>query len=301
MNRCLVICTALFLLSSFTLDAQVHIIYSGDSAVLVTQSMLHGTVQWQSSPDQLNWTDVPGWNHDSLYFWPPDSLTWYRASIFSGTCNPVFSNPQGVRKFLCGDTITDGRDGRKYPTVQIGNQCWMSRNINVGTMIDGALSMANDSLIQKYCYDNDSSNCNTYGAMYQWDELMNYSIVPGSQGICPTGFHVPTDNEILSLEIFLGMDPGVAALMNTWRGTDEGTKLKQGGTSGFNANLSGVRYDGGLFYSKGTFEYIYTSDTYPFNNLLALRRCLNLSDPTIGRFYNTTKTIGGSLRCLKNP
>ncbi len=285
----------------YMLNAQMHIVYTGDSVVLVAASISHGTIQWQSSQDQSNWTDVPGWNHDSVCFSPPDSLTWYRAKVTSGTCHPLFSPPRAVRKFLCGDTISDYRDGRKYPTVKIGNQCWMGKNMNVGAMVPGALSMQNDSVIEKYCFNNDSNNCNIYGALYQWDELMDYTTVPGSQGICPKGWHVPTDQEILSLEIFLGMDAGVAALMNTWRGTDQGTQLKPGGTSGFNANLTGIRYDGGLFYNNGTFEYIYTSNTYSFNTLLALRRCLSDVDPMVGRYNNTTKTIGGSLRCLKNP
>lgn len=284
---------------TLSVKGQVHIVYTGDSAVLVTAGVSHGTVQWQSSDDQLNWVDVPGWTFDSMSFPPPDSLTWYRAKILSGTCQPIFSPAQGVRKFVCGDTITDYRDGRQYPTVLIGSQCWMGKNMNVGVMVPGAQTMANDSVIEKYCFDNDTSNCNIYGALYQWDELMDYSTVPGSQGICPKGWYVPTDQALLSLEIFLGMDPGVANLMNTWRGTDEGAKLKQGGSSGFNANLTGVRYDGGYFYNNGTFEYLYTSNTYSFNTLLALRRCLSDPDPKVGRYNNTTKTNGGSLRCLK--
>lgn len=281
-------------------QAQIHVVYTGDSAVLVADGMKHGTLQWQSSTDMTTWSGVIGWNYDSVSFAPPDTLTWFRAKVTSGTCDPVYSIPQGIRKFACGDTINDYRDGRPYTTVQIGTQCWMGKNLNTGTMIYGHLAMQNDSVIEKYCFGNDTNHCNTYGALYQWDELMMYGNTPGAQGICPKGWHVPTDQEILSLEIFLGMDAGAAALMNTWRGTDEGTKLKAGGSSGFNANLTGLRYDGGLFYNMGTFEYIYTSNTYSFNTLLALRRCMSDTDPKIGRYNNTTKTVGGSVRCLKN-
>ncbi len=278
----------------------VHVISTGEPAMLVVDGLKHGSVQWQSSTDQVNWTDEQGWNYDSVSFTPGNTLKWYRAKIISGTCDPVYSSEQGIRLFQCGEDITDNRDGKVYPTVQIGTQCWMGKNMNVGTMIYGHLAMQNDSILEKYCFANDTNSCNTYGALYQWDEAMQYATNPGAQGICPKGWHIPTDQEILSLEIFLGMNSGVANLMNTWRGTDEGTKLKQGGSSGFNANLPGIRYDGGLFYMEGTFEYLYTSNYNTSTPASILRRCLSISDPTIGRYNNTSKTMGSSIRCLKN-
>lgn len=293
----------LLIMASFTdeLWGQIHVISTGEPAMLVADGMKHGSIQWQSSPDMINWTDIPGWTHDSAVFTPPATLTWYRARISSGSCNPVYSSIQGVVIFHCGDSLTDPRDGRVYPSVQIGSQCWLGKNLNVGTMIYGHLAMQNDSIIEKYCFANDTNHCNTYGALYQWDEMMQYTVTSGAQGICPKGWHIPTDQEILSLEIFLGMSTYAAGLMNTWRGTNEGTKIKQGGSSGFNANLTGIRYDGGLFYNLGTFEYIYTSNTNNSNATLALRRCLNDADPTIGRYNNTYKTVGGSVRCLQDP
>jgi uncharacterized protein (TIGR02145 family) len=296
------LCTMLLMLwIASAMEAQpVHVITTGQPAMLVAGGFSHGSVQWQSSTDKVTWTNIPGWVTDSVTFPPPVNLTWYRAEIVSGTCSPICSDIQGVRLFQCGEPFTDTRDGRVYPTVQIGNQCWFGSNMNVGTMIYGHLNMLNDSVIEKYCFGNDTNNCNTYGALYQWDEMMQYVTAPGAQGICPQGWHIPTDQDILSLEIFLGMASATANLMNTWRGTDEGTKIKQGGSSGFNANLTGLRYDGGMFYNQGTFEYIYTSNTYSFNTLLALRRCLSSTDPTIGRYNNTSKTVGASVRCLKD-
>ncbi len=291
----------LITIASSAFSQQIQVIYSSGPALLAAGGVKHGDIQWQSSPDLVAWTDVAGWNSDTISFVPSTTLTYYRAKITSGTCNVIYSDIQGLRRFNCGDSLVDDRDAQIYPTVQIGTQCWMGRNMNIGTMIYGHLNMQNDSIIEKYCYVNDTNSCNTYGALYQWDEMMQYINTPGSRGICPKGFHIPTDQEILSLEIYLGMNPSIANLMNTWRGTDEGTKIKQGGSSGFNANLPGVRYDGGLFYMEGTFEFIFTSDTNFSAPTMALRRCINNSDPTIGRYNNTSKTMGASARCIMNP
>ena len=83
--------------------------------------------------------------------------------------------------------ITDTRDGQEYSTVQIGSQCWMAENLNIGIMIPGANTMGNNEEIEKYCYNNDESNCDIYGGLYQWNEMMQYTTTPGVQGICPTG------------------------------------------------------------------------------------------------------------------
>jgi len=275
-------------------------VLASKQVMLVADGITHGTVQWQSSPDAISWTDLPGLNADTALLFPAIGLMHYRAQITSGTCNPVYSTTHALQGFHCGDTITDSRDGQKYPTVQIGTQCWMGKNMNIGVMIDGTLPMLNDSIIQKYCFNNDTNSCNTYGALYQWNEMMQYTVTPGTRGICPAGWHVPTDQKYLNLEIYLGMQPSTATLMNTWRGTDEGAKIKQGGSSGFNANLTGLRYDGGLYYNEGTFEFLLTSNINPFQPTLALRRCLSITDPSIGRFNNTSITMGGSVRCLLN-
>lgn len=278
----------------------VHVISTGEPAMLVADGYKHGLIQWESSVDLVMWNDVSGWNYDSVVFSPPITTHYYRARIESGTCPVIYSEVQGIRLFQCGDTLVDERDGRVYPTVQIGTQCWMGKNMNVGVMIYGHLAMQNDSIIERYCFANDTNNCNNYGALYQWNEMMQYSTTPGAQGICPAGWHVPTDQEYITLELYLGMSPSVVNLMNTWRGTDQGAQLKIGGSSGFNANLTGLRYDGGLFYNQGTFEYLYTSNENTSSTPYALRRCLSSGDASIGRYNNTSKTVGGSVRCIKD-
>ena len=69
----------------------------------------------------------------------------------------------------------------------------MAQNLNVGTKISGSSEQINNGIIEKYCYYNDENNCNVYGALYQWDEAMRYSTTEGVKGICPSGWHLPTD------------------------------------------------------------------------------------------------------------
>ncbi len=161
-------------------------------------------------------------------------------------------------------TVTDA-DGNVYNTVQIGEQCWMKENLRVGTLIDGSQEMTSGNGIEKYCYLNDSVNCETYGGLYQWNEMMQYSTTPGVQGICPSGWHLPTDDEWKELEIYLGMSQTEADDIE-WRGTNQGEQMKStsgwyddgNGTnsSGFTALPGGYRFNDGSFQNlirRGTF------------------------------------------------
>jgi uncharacterized protein (TIGR02145 family) len=95
-------------------------------------------------------------------------------------------------------------DNNNYTTVNIGTQVWMAENLKVGVSIDGTQEQTDNGTIEKYCYDNDEANCNVYGGLYQWNEIMQYSTTPGTQGICPIGWHIPTNAELNTLTSFLG-------------------------------------------------------------------------------------------------
>jgi uncharacterized protein (TIGR02145 family) len=87
--------------------------------------------------------------------------------------------------------FTDERDGNTYNWVQIGNQIWMAENLNYGTSIDGATHQLNNDIIEKYCLGSSNNDCNLYGGLYQWNEMMNYTNYEKSRGICPEGWHIP--------------------------------------------------------------------------------------------------------------
>jgi uncharacterized protein (TIGR02145 family) len=94
--------------------------------------------------------------------------------------------------------------GKWYNTTEIGTQCWMAQNMNVGIRIDSNLSPSNNGIIEKYCINNEEDSCSVYGGLYNWNEFMQYSITEKAKGICPDGWHIPSENEWDTLVEFLG-------------------------------------------------------------------------------------------------
>jgi uncharacterized protein (TIGR02145 family) len=108
-------------------------------------------------------------------------------------------------------------------SVVIGDQTWMSKNLNIGNMINENQASANNNVIEKHCYNNDTAMCSIYGGLYTWNEIMRYQIQEGSQGICPTGWHVPSLTDWQILLQHLGGNPS------------SGGKLKEPGTEHWNS------------------------------------------------------------------
>ncbi|MCD4735302.1 MAG: hypothetical protein K8R53_04620, partial [Bacteroidales bacterium] len=98
----------------------------------------------------------------------------------------------------CGETFI--YSNQEYETDSIGNQCWMSENLNVGIQIQNTTDQTDNNEIEKYCYDNDPVNCDAYGGLYKWDEAMKYATNSNIRGICPAGWHIPSDDEWKTLE-----------------------------------------------------------------------------------------------------
>lgn len=111
----------------------------------------------------------------------------------------------------CGE-VTD-YDGNVYPTVQLGSQCWMAKNLRVTHYADGsALTLGTEtSPTARYYYypDGKAEHAADYGLLYSWYTVMNghatsEEVPSGVQGICPAGWHLPSNFEWMSLEDFLG-------------------------------------------------------------------------------------------------
>ena len=211
--------------------------------------------------------------------------------------------------FICGSQLEDQRDGKVYNTVSIGEQCWMAENLNAGEMILSDAEPVAESGIEKYCYDDDPGNCELYGGLYTWDELMQNTLVESSQGVCPEGWHVPSDYEWKLLERTIGMSVA-ASDSAAWRGTDEGGKLKAAGTAFWNppntgatnstlfsALPSGMMYHDGSFSGKGDFAVYWTST--PVLETQVWYRYLHTNETRIMRVdgYRPNTT---PVRCVKD-
>ncbi len=189
-----------------------------------------------------------------------------------------------------GENAVIDIDGNAYATVEIGDKVWMRENLKVEHDPDG-------KSITSFCYNDNDSLSATYGRLYTWDVSMNGSVTEGAQGICPDGWHIPSDAEWIELEVFLGMDRGIAEMENIWRGTDEGAKLRVGGSSGYDARYAGRRSTAGGYSLLGFFEYVWTSTEY---GDYAWRRCLRSDVNTVGRWNTFPKTYAFSVRCIKD-
>ena len=209
----------------------------------------------------------------------------------------------------CGDPFTDTRNGEVYNTVIIGEQCWMAENLNIGEMINGIEEMTDNGIIEKYCYNDSILNCDTYGGLYQWDEMMQYTIDTARQGICPAGWHLPTDYEWKILEGNVDSRYGVGD--PEWdndgsRGYNAGFNLKSilgwaihgNGSDAyeFTAKSGGMRFYNEDFKNKGYTASFWSSNG--FNYYKAWHRSCS-SDMDVFR-YGWEKEIGLSIRCLKD-
>ena len=102
--------------------------------------------------------------------------------------------------FTCGTSTVD-YEGQTYSTVQIDTQCWFAENLNVGTMlVSGSTNPTDNGTIEKWCYNNSTTNCTNEGGLYNWDEMMDYTTTEEAQGICPSGWHIPTHTEMTDME-----------------------------------------------------------------------------------------------------
>lgn len=215
---------------------------------------------------------------------------------------------QEIRK-PCPGLPTITYDGQLYNTILIGKQCWLRENLNVGVMVNNYEQQSNNGIIEKYCYENYSSNCDLYGGLYEWEEMMKFDTTEGIQGICPPNWHIPSDEEWKILEG--AVDSKYFADDEEWdlinhRGYDAGDRLKS--VDGWNYNggsnfyhffaLPGGYHSGGNWFDDlGTYSNFWSSTQLDDDR--AWNRLLYASRSRITR-YGKFKHQGFSVRCIKD-
>jgi uncharacterized protein (TIGR02145 family) len=199
--------------------------------------------------------------------------------------------------FNCGGDLTDIRDGKKYKTAMLSGRCWMRENLNYGSTLSSPSGpvQTDNCLFEKYCSPDDVG-CTKFGGMYQWDEMMDYTVTPGSKGICPPEWHVPAEAEWQSLidNVLTGVGAPVANAL-------AGSTLKDAVVTGsFYALLCGMDYNNNYWaFTNGsnTGTHFWTSTAY--NATHALARGLNVYTPSVSR-YPGSRGNAFSLRCVKD-
>jgi uncharacterized protein (TIGR02145 family) len=221
-------------------------------------------------------------------------------------------------------TVTDF-DGNVYTTIGPGNQRWLAQDLKVTHYADGTpIPMVEnvsewDALSDSdkaYCwYDNNASNGDDYGVLYTWAAAMNGAVSSDAnpshiQGVCPTGWHLPSDSEWKFFETeVLGLSEA-AANDDGWRGTDAGGLLKETGITywdtpntgathdyGFHGRGAGMRTSSGVFSEIKQGAWFWTATEN--DSQKAWTRSLSYDRSSIGRTF-LYKNDGFLVRCIKD-
>lgn len=215
-------------------------------------------------------------------------------------------NSNAYQKFL------DSRNGRSYYYLTINGKdgasvTVMAENLNIGEMVNGDKDQTNDSKIERYCYDNDTTKCDKYGGLYQWAEMMKLpsecntkscadSIKPNHQGICPDGWRLLTYDDLVVILNADGNEDGI-----------KGARAQGFGgynTTGYSLLGAGLRRPTGEFkdcLGKETYWY-YPGEILVDGEMFVLGSNTSYRDNSIygPSNFNYTKLEGRSVRCVKS-
>ncbi|MDY6265438.1 MAG: FISUMP domain-containing protein [Fibrobacter sp.] len=214
-------------------------------------------------------------------------------------------------------TFTDSRNGRSYYYMEFkgvnrqGDSATvtaMAENLNIGEMVAGDKDQADDSKVERYCYDNDTINCDRYGGLYQWAEMMKLpsecntkscadSIKPNHQGICPDDWRLLTYDDFVVILNSNGNNHGIEGVRSTFG---------FGGynTTGYSLVGAGLRRPTGEFkdcLEKETYWY-YPGEILVDGEMFVLGSNTSYRDNSIygPSNFNYTKLEGRSVRCVKS-
>ncbi|MBT5148053.1 MAG: hypothetical protein HOM41_05780, partial [Flavobacteriales bacterium] len=199
---------------------------------------------------------------------------------WSEFCPEIFSS--------CGDDI--GHEGYYYSTVLIGDQCWFSENCRYLPVVSPSNEgNTTDPYYYVYGYEGTdvtaaqaTANYATYGVLYNWPAVM-------TEGICPSGWHIPSDEEFTELTDFLGGEDVAGGKMKDdvqWNGSN---------SSGWTGLPGGYRDSGGFFIHADGGHWWSASES----GSVSWKRRLDLSDDNVDRNPNF-RSAGFSARCLRD-
>ena len=202
----------------------------------------------------------------------------YDCSATKSTSIVVQPNPA----FTCGNPFTDPRDNRIYPSIQLGTQCWMASNLDFGIGISDLTPQTDNCIPEKYT---GPASQVPRPAFYQWDELMGYEDTPTGQGLCPPGWHVPSESDWTSL-------------FNFYQGNSvAGGPLKDTQIDGFKAIMSGVFYSQNSMNHAGFATIFWSSTESGASRVMA--HGLNERNFSVS-LYPALRANAFPVRCLKD-
>ena len=205
--------------------------------------------------------------------------------------------------------FTDTRNGRSYYYLTIngkdkdGNSASvtvMAENLNVGVMVDGKKDQSDNSKVERYCYGNDTTNCDKYGGLYQWAEMMQLPsecntkscadlIKPNHQGVCPEGWRLLTEDDFY---IILHAD-------GNRHGAEDVRATSFGGYNYSGYSLLGAGYNWAYVFKneKEATQWFYPRESVEYPEEGAPISSMNDADKNAAS-RDLYKTYGSSVRCV---
>ena len=224
------------------------------------------------------------WENTSLegdFYMVPDGIMGTGELITDNNLSGAESNEIEIT------TFRDSRDNKEYRYVTLGKQVWMSQNLDY-------------ELDESWCYGNSSRYCRIYGRLYTYESALK---------ACPDGWHLPSDEDWMELEQFLGMS-FTEANDRMYRGGDAGYALRAKGNQywletdpairdeyNFSVLPAGIRNPDGSYLLLGEMTNFWSSTEYSMYN--SWGRGIDLSSPGIFRLP-FTRVVGASVRCIKS-
>jgi len=222
--------------------------------------------------------------------------TTYYVRAYATNANGIAYGEQ--KSFKTQDGFTDSRDGKVYKTVTIGSQVWMAENL---AYLPAVSAPTSGSTIDPHYYvygyndtDVDAAKATKiytiFGVLYNW---------PAALTACPSGWHLPSDEEWTQLSDYLGGQNVAGGTMKEagpshWLGSDDGVT----NSSGFTALPGGWRSGRGSFYNIGYYGYWWSSTEWDENS--AWTRYLHYDSSKVFRYNEDKKDTGFSVRCLRD-
>ena len=303
-------------------SAQVEGEVSSDGGATVTaRGVCWSTIPYPTTSDNLTNEGAGTGSFTSSISGLTANTTYYARTYATNIAGTEYGAEVSFKTFAA--TVTD-YSGNVYYGIQIGDQIWMTKNLAAGHYANGqtipfvettADWNANTVTKRAYCwYENVTANKDTYGCLYSWAGAMNGEATSdsnpsGVQGVCPDGWHLPSDSEWKQLELHLGMSQAEADSQGG-RGTVEGGKLKEAGfdhwaspntgannESGFTALPGGFRGYTGGYAGLGSSAFFWTATDVLSD--ASWSRNLDADDSDVDRNYNMNKS-GMSVRCVQD-
>jgi len=251
-----------------------------DSVINISDERQYGSIQLH----------VEGGISPYHYLWSTGDTTRNLTGIEDGVYSVSVEDSRGCR--ISSDNIfvyremTDPRDTTRYRVITIGGQAWMAENLNIGRQTPLDQISRDNEVVEKYCYNDSKQNCQALGGLYTWDEAVDYSRPANKtrkhvQGICPDGWHIPSEKEWKALAEHLGGEMVAGNKLKAiryWERSLVRRKEKENlDITGFNALPAGRIDLSGESYYKGTSTSFWSS-----------------SRPNSDKAWHRTITIRGS-------